>query len=104
MPLVRIAPFALLTTELVTNAAKHAYAPAQPARITVTLDPMPLGSVTLFVRDEGKGLPEDFEIATDPSLGMKIIRALVEQMGAQLSVTRLQPGTEFLVTIPLATE
>jgi two-component sensor histidine kinase len=95
---------ALLTTELVTNAAKHAYALAQPARITVTLDPMPLGSVTLFVRDEGKGLSEHFEIKVAPSLGMKIIRALVQQMGAQLSVKRLQPGTEFLVTIPLASE
>jgi two-component sensor histidine kinase len=100
----RAVRIALLTTELVTNAAKHAYAPDQPARITVTVDPTPLGSVTLCVRDEGTGLPEDFELEVAPSLGMKIIRALVEQMGAQLSVKRPQPGTEFLATIPLAPE
>jgi two-component sensor histidine kinase len=89
---------ALLATELITNAEKH----AGPGRIVVklrALDATP--SVTLSVRDEGQGLPDDFNVARAQSLGMKIIRALVEQMGASLTVNSAQAGAEFVVEIPL---
>lgn len=89
---------ALLMTELVTNAAKH----AGPGRIGVRLaaaETVP-PSLTLAVRDEGPGLPEDFDIAGAQTLGVKIIRALVDQLGARLVATSMQPGAEIVVDIP----
>jgi two-component sensor histidine kinase len=86
---------ALLTTELVTNAAKH----GGPGQIVVGLT----GSeptVALTVRDEGSGLPNNFNVGGAQTLGMKIIRALVEQMGAKLTAKSAQPGTEFVIDIP----
>jgi two-component sensor histidine kinase len=89
---------ALLATELITNAAKHAGA----GRIFVALSaPDATPSVALSVRDEGQGLPADFSIGRVQSLGMKIIKALLEQMRADLTVNNARPGAEFVVTIPL---
>jgi two-component sensor histidine kinase len=59
------------------------------------------GQIKLSVSDGGRGLPPDIHITEARSLGMKIIRALLEQMGAALDVRGAQPGTEFIVTIPL---
>jgi len=58
-------------------------------------------SVILSVRDEGQGLPDDFSMGRAQSLGMKIIRALVEQMGASLTINSAQPGAEFVAEIPI---
>jgi two-component sensor histidine kinase len=93
----RAVRIALLTTELVTNAAKH----AGPGRIVVkSIGPEAARSVTLIVRDEGSGLPDDFDVEGAQTLGMKIIRALVAQMEASLTARRAQPGAEFVVEIP----
>ena len=88
---------ALLTTELVTNAAKH----GGPGRIVVRLTGSePIPSVAVTVRDEGSGLPNDFNVEGAQTLGMKIIRAIVEQMGAKLTAKSAQPGAEFVIDIP----
>jgi two-component sensor histidine kinase len=52
------------------------------------------------VRDEGRGLPTDFEFRSSPGLGMRILDALRQQLNATIEVRRLDPGTEFVVTAP----
>jgi two-component sensor histidine kinase len=91
---------ALLVTELVTNAAKHAYPEGSGGPIRIALTRRGADEVTLTMRDEGQGLPADFDL-DGRSLGMRIIRALVEQTGATLTVERAAPGTAFLVTLPI---
>ena len=99
MPTDRAVRVALLATELITNAAKH----AGPGRIMVSLGaPTVQGAVKLCVRDEGPGLPEGFSLDRAQTLGMKIIRSLIEQMGASLTIKHPQPGAEFLAEIPLS--
>ena len=94
----RAVRIALLATELITNAAKH----AGPGRIVVKANATDAtASVVLCVRDEGQGLPNDFSMGRAQSLGMKIIRALVEQMGASLTINSAQPGAEFVAEIPI---
>jgi two-component sensor histidine kinase len=89
---------ALLTTELVTNAAKHAGAGQIVVRLAVPEATPP--SLTLTVRDEGPGLPDGFNVGGAQTLGVKIIRALVEQMGASLTAKSAHPGAEIVVDIP----
>jgi hypothetical protein len=51
----------LLVNELVTNAIKHAY-PQTHCRLWVTLSRKAEGGILVSVRDEGVGLPADFDV------------------------------------------
>jgi two-component sensor histidine kinase len=97
----RAIPAALLVNELVTNAAKYAY-PAGRCRAWVTLSRGPEGTITISVRDQGAGLPQDFDLHSKRRLGMRLVNAFATQLQGDLQVRRLQPGTEFLLAIPLA--
>jgi two-component sensor histidine kinase len=96
----RAVPVALLTNELITNAAKYAYHGDQRGRIYVGVVTRAEDTIELSVRDEGRGLPADFDLQSAPGLGMRIIRSLTSQLDAVIEMRRLDPGTEFVVTIP----
>jgi two-component sensor histidine kinase len=96
----RAIPAALLVNELVTNTAKYAY-PAGQGRAWVTLSRGPVDTIAIAVRDEGAGLPPDFDLKSKRRLGMRLVNAFAHQLQGDLQVRRLQPGTEFLLTIPL---
>lgn len=82
----------LITTELVTNAFKYAGRPDKGAHITVTVKGRQEGedgresAVRLTVCDDGDGMPPDWESgkAQGTGLGMKLVRAMLEQIGARL--------------------
>jgi two-component sensor histidine kinase len=99
----RAIPAALLVNELVTNCAKYAY-PAGECRAWVTLSRGPQDSIVISVRDEGAGLPPDFDLKSKRRLGMRLVDAFAAQLQGDLQVRRLQPGTEFLLTIPLVAQ
>ena len=95
-PADRVAPFALLLTELATNAAKHAYGLGGGV-VFVTLA---LNGATrvLEVRDRGVGLPDDPDVAgaAPASLGMRLIRTLTQSLGGTLTATN-QGGAAFRI-------
>ena len=95
---------ALLMGELVTNAAKHGYPGKEAGSIYVGITPESESHARLSVRDDGKGLPQDFESkpGRGSGLGMTIVNAFVQQSNAVLEVRRLTVGTEFLVTVSLS--
>jgi two-component sensor histidine kinase len=97
-PTDRAVAVALLVNELVSNAIKHAYPGAQ-CRIWATLS-RKSGSILLTVRDEGIGLPADFDLNTGRRLGMRLVNAFTKQLRGTLQAVRRNPGTEFVVTIP----
>jgi two-component sensor histidine kinase/putative methionine-R-sulfoxide reductase with GAF domain len=97
----RAVRIALIATELVTNASKHAYQGGQGA-ITVTLTSHAPDCVILSVRDAGSGMPPKATLQESRGLGSKLIRALVTQLGATYTIHALNPGTEVMVEIPLA--
>ncbi len=81
--------------EAMTNAAKH----AEPARITVYVEPQD-GEVFCSVRDDGSG----FEVATTPEgVGLsRSIRGRVEEAGGSVEVDSAPGrGTEVRLTVPL---
>jgi two-component sensor histidine kinase len=95
----RAIPVALLVNELITNAAKYAY-PAGHCRVWVTVVRDPHDAMIVSVRDEGVGLPQDFDMNTGRGLGMRLIRAFTTQLAGKLEVKRLTPGAEFVLTVP----
>jgi two-component sensor histidine kinase len=92
---------AMLTHELITNALKHAYPEGQPGPIDVTLKYSDADTIELRVADQGRGMPEDFQIEQSNSLGMRVIVSTVRQMRGTLDINRLEPGTEFVIRLPL---
>jgi two-component sensor histidine kinase len=97
----RAIPISLLVNELVTNAAKHAYAGKQGSRIWVSLAPRETESIVLTVRDEGIGLPPDFDPNKRKGLGMRIINAFSQQLGTSMQIRAGNPGTEFILVVPI---
>ncbi len=65
---------AMVLTELIQNAAQHAYAD-RPGRVVVVANRI-RDRLRVRVSDDGVGLPEDFEAGE--SLGLSIVSALVE--------------------------
>jgi len=100
----RAVPIALIVNELITNAAKYAYEDGQSGAIWVRIARRADDMLELSVRDEGRGLPTNFEIGCARGLGMRIVRAFLEQLNATVDTRRIDPGTEFVVTVLRETE
>jgi len=92
---------ALVVTELVTNAAKHAYPDGRRGPIQVRVGRVDDTVAGISVRDEGSGLAPDFDITKGTGLGMRIVRTLAKQTGGQLRVERHPRGTEFVLEVPI---
>lgn len=92
----------LVATELVTNALKYAYAPGEAGHVAVSVRARLAGGVELRVCDEGKGLPLDWSdrprVSGKGGLGMRVIQAMLQQIGAEMTVRSDRPGTCFTVS------
>jgi two-component sensor histidine kinase len=99
IPLDQAIPAALLVNELITNSAKYAQPHSKcEAWIGVTQSN---SKISISVRDQGIGLPPDFEATSRKGLGMRLISAFAAQLGGDLVIHRLAPGVEFIVVFPI---
>jgi two-component sensor histidine kinase len=92
---------ALIVNELVLNAGKHAYPDPGGGLIWVRVVPMERNQVLVSVRDEGVGLPADFDPTKSKQLGARLINALSKQLGAELTQSRSSIGAVFTLLVPL---
>ena len=60
----------------------------------------PDGSVVLEIGDDGVGLPEGFDHARDAGVGLKLIRSLVEKIGATVEIESDDLGLRFRIVLP----
>ena len=88
-------PCSLIVNEVITNILKYAYSDGDSGVLDVSLT----GdgeTVTLKIRDDGKGLPDDFSYeGNGTSLGMMLIQTLTKQLRGTFSYTSLERGVEF---------
>ncbi|MFO7799125.1 MAG: PAS domain S-box protein [Rhodohalobacter sp.] len=88
-------PCSLILNEIVTNILKHAYDDGDSGTMHISLIEED-GTVTLKIRDDGKGLPDDLdEEDSGTSLGMELIQTLTSQLHGSYSYTSLDEGVEF---------
>jgi two-component sensor histidine kinase len=97
----RAISLALLSNELVTNAVKHGLPDRSDGHVWVRLARNDENSAVISVRDDGVGLPPDFDLRTSKGLGMRIVAGLAEQLQAAISHRADSNGTEFVLTFPL---
>jgi PAS domain S-box-containing protein len=95
-------PCGLLVNELLSNCLKHAFPDGRSGEVQVRSQPAPqAGRWTVQVRDNGVGLPPDFELRGRQSLGLQLVSDLARQLDGALQVDSSVAGTSFTVTFPL---
>ena len=87
-------PCGLLLNEMITNCYKHAFEGSDEGKIFISIRENE-EQITLSVKDNGVGLPEDFNIEQQPSLGMTIINTLTAQLDGKLEVDSGDFGSRF---------
>ena len=90
-------PVSLILNEMVSNCLKHAFPDGHSGVITIYFKKHPQGQFSLVVRDNGIGVPKDFDLENTASLGLRLIRILARQIGGTLNCCS-QGGMEFKVT------
>jgi two-component sensor histidine kinase/DNA-binding response OmpR family regulator len=89
-------PCSLIITELVSNALKHAFPAGSSGELCVELSKSEDETITIIVRDNGIGIPEQLDILGTNTLGMQIITTLVGQLEGSLKLAR-EKGTAITV-------
>jgi two-component system, sensor histidine kinase PdtaS len=90
-------PLAMVLTELLQNAVEHGFGDGSG---TVTIQARAaVGRLHVVVQDDGKGLPAGFDVDTSASLGLSIVRTLVESELGGVLVIGPAPGTGTRVTL-----
>ncbi len=58
------------------------------------------GSTAVCIRDDGVGLPQDFDANNDGGLGMRVMRSLAKQLGADLEFASHATGLAVNLRLP----
>jgi two-component system, sensor histidine kinase PdtaS len=68
----------LMLNELITNSCKYAFANKEQGNISISITQQSNNQYTLQVKDDGSGLPQDFEQRN--SLGVRLIKNMARQL------------------------
>ena len=102
LPAGAATPLVLAVTELLHNAAEHAFPDGEPGSIELVAE-RDGDDLVVRVRDNGRGLPGDFDLTGSDGLGLQIVRTLVvSELGGSLTMGTPadQAGTEAVLTLP----
>lgn len=77
----------LIVNEAVTNSLKYAFPPGSPnATLSISIRAVREDLAVLRIKDNGAGLPEDFDLDTAGGTGSVLMKALAEQLGGSIMV------------------
>lgn len=90
------APLALLISEMVGNALRHAF-PEGGGRVRVSVRGAE-GGYEVAVADDGVGMPPD-----QPSrgFGLTVVQLMAQQLRGKLNTQATQPGVRLAVSVPM---
>lgn len=94
-----LVPLGIIINELISNIMKHAFQGRERGSInvSVTYD----GSrAVVRIADDGKGLPEPFDIKKSKGFGMQLVSILIEQIEGDLNIEQ-KNGTIFTIRFKL---
>jgi two-component sensor histidine kinase len=92
-------PCGLIINELVSNSLKYAFLGQRKGKIQVQFNRHSDDTIILIVRDNGIGIPEEFDLKTTQSLGLTLVQALVEQLEGTIELD-CSRGTEVRIIFP----
>jgi PAS domain S-box-containing protein len=98
LPVNQFIHLGLIFNELVSNIFKYAFPDNREGIITINFE-RSMGMNCLMVKDNGIGLPANFDITQSRSLGLKLIESMSKQLNGDISHNSKE-GTEFRLTFP----
>jgi PAS domain S-box-containing protein len=91
-------PSGLIMNELITNSLKYAFVNRENKKNKILISMKESeGIISMEVKDNGIGLPDNFEIGKTDTLGLQLVVTLSEQLDASLTY-KSENGTDFLVS------
>lgn len=89
-------PTSLIVNEVVTNIFKHAFPDNRKGKVAIELEERQQGKcVSLAIRDDGVGFPNDLDVSKTNSLGMSLIDVLSQQLEGSYTYVSGDSGTLF---------
>jgi len=86
----KLVPLGLIINELITNTVKHAFKNKASGIITISGKHIE-NNYSLSINDNGEGMPSDFSLTKSKSLGIRLVKGLVSQIQAKITI-QSQPG------------
>ena len=90
-------PLGIIINELLSNAYKYAFNESKQGSINISIHPKGDHEYTLIVKDNGIGLPKDFNLNNVNSLGLKLVKILSKQMRGSFDFKNGE-GTSFIIS------
>ncbi|OGD72088.1 MAG: hypothetical protein A2Y64_09050 [Candidatus Coatesbacteria bacterium RBG_13_66_14] len=94
-------PLGLCVNELVANSIEHAF-PDGKGRVSISVKKVGDGRLSLRIEDSGVGIPESKDIRKTKTLGLQLVKMMVEQLQGELELHRKDP-TAFTITFSQGT-
>lgn len=100
LPTQQATACALVINELVQNALEHGFENRIDGTVVVNLQDDGQ-TVTIHVKDDGRGLPEAFDVTQTNSLGLRIVQSLVQSdLKGSFELNSRDNGVSATVTFP----
>jgi len=96
----KVLTLGMLVTELITNSVKYAHPGGLPVTIDIQCRRTGTGAIVIAIEDDGVGFPENFDVAGDGGLGLRMVRSLAAQLGATIEFTSDALGVSACLTLP----
>lgn len=95
-------PLGLITAELFSNSMRYADRTPGATQVTVTCT-RPRGDTLRYLyKDNGAGLPDDFDVVRDAHLGMRLVQSLGDRMHGTYVWSNGPEGLGFDIAVPMA--
>lgn len=88
-------PCGLIVNELITNSIKYAFPNDRKGKIVIRIEEKD-NKIEILVKDDGVGLPENYDIEKSDTLGLQLVLTLVQQLDGVIQLNNLG-GTEYLI-------
>ncbi len=89
-------PCGLVLNELLTNIYKHAFPNSNNGKVNISFQSDSNSTYELIVQDNGRGLPENFNIENSNTLGLQLMHMLSQQLDGKMTVKN-QDGATFKI-------
>lgn len=93
-------PTALIVAEAVANAIEHGFSDGRAGQIVVQVERGPEGGLGVMVRNDGFGLPANFDLEASTSLGLRIASTLAQGQSGSFRLERLDDTTTATLSLP----
>jgi two-component sensor histidine kinase len=90
-------PCAQIISELVTNIIKYALKPQDITVINIQFFQDENGVKSFIIKDNGKGFPEEFDFDNVQTLGLDLVKLLVDQLEGDIEFSQTD-GTKFSIS------